>query len=310
MDSSVFYRLESLQCTREIAPFAAPIERIYMTDTAFPLQRGNYPPFLPMNFYEAPQYASFRPISIPSHPPLTPPQRPSSTVLTASNKGIGERKTLRTVSVLFNPDGRMTGAKIDLATGEVQQHDYKDYYNKSPKATANLNAPDVEPFWMSMPAATRSTGIAPLQDKSRVKLINGCKMYIRELQRLDDLEGDLLLAAPLASTVAKELPMLMEIIESVNLLDMGGNTRGLSTAALLGMLATLDVITPATVRNFMDCSERHSRRVASCLRVIVNAFMMRAEGKLSTATRLTPPKKRAVRKRGQRMHENGHQVVD
>lgn len=35
-----------------------------MIKTASPLQRGNYPPFLPLNFYEAPQYAQYRPLPV------------------------------------------------------------------------------------------------------------------------------------------------------------------------------------------------------------------------------------------------------
>jgi len=130
---------------------------------------GKYPPFVPNNFYEAPQYASFRPIRIPFSTPPPRPDYPSSTVKASPQKRLSKRKTLRTVSVLFSTDGRMTGAKIDLATGEVQQHDYKDYFDKGVKARPKPDAADLEPFWLRMPAGSRSTGLPEQKDQSRKK---------------------------------------------------------------------------------------------------------------------------------------------
>jgi hypothetical protein len=47
-----------------------------------PPQRGDYPPFLPLNFYEAPQYASYRPlpavVNVPSRRLKTSPTTPSA----------------------------------------------------------------------------------------------------------------------------------------------------------------------------------------------------------------------------------------
>ena len=85
-----------------------------MTNALHIRQNGKHSPFLPNNFYEAPQYASFRPIRIPLSVPATRAYSLPAPVIPASQKRIKERKTLRTVSVLFCSNGRMTGAKIDL----------------------------------------------------------------------------------------------------------------------------------------------------------------------------------------------------
>ena len=127
-----------------------------------------------------------------------------------------------------------------------------------------------------MAVAKPKAGAAWEHDKSRKSLHNGCKIYLQHLDRSDDLEYAML-AIPFTAAVTQQLPMLMEIIDSANRLDMGGNTRGLSRTLLLSMLTNLEVITPVTVRDFMQCSVRHSQRVAGCLRVIINAFMMCAE---------------------------------
>jgi hypothetical protein len=153
------------------------------------------------------------------------------------------------------------------------------------KARPKLNAPDSDPFWMHMAPGTNSSVQIAQKDTSRCKRFNAVKMY---------LDGYLCL-----SDAAEDLPLLRNIIESANLLDLGGSTRPLNSGLLFGMLQHLDVITSQTVMDFMGGHIRHAQKVALCLRVIVNAFEKTTEGKLSTGTYQTPPKKRAVRKRGQ-----------
>jgi hypothetical protein len=221
-----------------------------MTNAFHIHQTGKYPPFLPNNFYEAPQYASFRPIRIPSSISLTRPHAPSATVVPKSKKRAKERKTLRTVSVLFSADGRMTGAKIDLATGEVQQHDYKDYFDKGIRARPNPDAADLEPFWMRLPAGSGSTGLSGQKDKSRKKQYNSVKMYLECLQYPDSTSDQW--GVSLWARVAKDLPALIEIITNVNMLDLGGATRGLGERELLRMLASMDVISAHAVRELKE----------------------------------------------------------
>ncbi len=284
-----------------------------MTNALHIRQTGKHLQFLPNNFYEAPQYASFRPVRIPFSVPPPRPHSPSVPVIPAPKKHVRERKTLRTVSALFNADGRMTGAKIDLATGEVQQHDYKDYFDKGIRARPNPDAADLEPFWMQMPAASRSTGLPGQKDKSRKKQYNSVKMYLECLLQCPDSTSDHW-GLSLWARVAEALPALVEIITNVNMLDLGGATRGLGERELLRMLASTDVISAHAVRELKeDCCPRHSQKIALSLRAIVNEFTRQVDGippttapkkqrqagieddvsgqQLSTDTRLTPPKK-------------------
>lgn len=181
----------------------------------------------------------------------------------ASAKPTARRK-LRTVSVLFNANGRLQGAKIDMATGEVLPHAYKDYSDGKPKARPNPTAPDTEPFWMQpMHAPTMSadtTGYAEeTEDKSRKKLANGTKGYLQWYVYLKD--------------AIEDFPALDHIMSGATSLDLGGNTRGLNRQHLFTMLQNLDIISPTTVRAFANHSKSHSEKVAACLRIIVHGFM-------------------------------------
>jgi hypothetical protein len=247
-----------------------------MTSATSLHQPSNRQPFLPQNFYEAPQYASLKPVFLPRPPSPTTIATHLRSVHHGATRTTSprQRKTLRTV--MFDADGRLQSAKIDLETGEVRQHDYKDYFEKRSKPRRKLDALDTEPFWMRMPAATHSTGLARQHDGSRKKLFNGVKMYLQHLVQTDDLEESLA-AIPFNRTVQSRLPTLADIIESANLLGIGGSTRGLVQTELLAMLTKLDFITPKTVREFKGCSVRHSERIAGHLRVIVRAFMAHAE---------------------------------
>lgn len=113
----------------------------------------------------------------------------------------------------------------------------------------------------------------------------------------------------LNDSVEFDLPQLSGLIDDACTLDMGKNTRGLIKSQLLWMLATFDFITPAAVREFKGCSERHAYRIAGCLRVIVQAFAMQAEGKLPDGAEgwnpknKTKVKKRVTRAKGKVIHK-------
>jgi len=249
-----------------------------MTNALHIHQTGKHTPFLPNNFYEAPQYASFRPIRIPLSVRAPSPYSASSPGIPAPQKRVRERKTLRTVSALFSADGRITGAKIDLATGEVQQHNYKDYFDKGTKPRRKADAAKVEPFWMRLPAGARSAELPGQKDKSRNKQYNSIKMYLEYLLQCPDNTGDQS-GLSLWARVAEDLPELTEIITNVNMLDLGGATRGLGERELLRMLASMDVISAHAVREFKeDCCPRHSQKIALSLRAIVNQFTRQVDG--------------------------------
>ncbi|QBE64279.1 hypothetical protein [Pseudoduganella lutea] len=72
------------------------------------------------------------------------------------------------------------------------------------------------------------------------------------------------------------LPQLDAIVTGAVNLDHGGNTRPFSKKLVLSMLRSLDTISTANVEAYMEstlqeCSNRHAKRIALCLRVIENA---------------------------------------
>jgi hypothetical protein len=64
-----------------------------MTPTALPLQRSEYPPFLPLNFFEAPQYSAYAP-ALPAAsvvPTAPPPKRLASAASPKSPSKAGRK---------------------------------------------------------------------------------------------------------------------------------------------------------------------------------------------------------------------------
>lgn len=174
------------------------------------------------------------------------------------------RQTLRTV--MLDAQRRMQGAKIDMVTGEVVPFAYKDYSSGMLKARRNPNAPDTDPFWMhpsSMadtgPLAQEAAPAAAKPDRSRKKLVNATKSHLESYVSLADAIVD--------------HPDLDHILYGAASLDMGGNTRGLNRKRLFTMLQNLDFITSHAVRQFAGHSKSHSEKVATCLSIIVHAFM-------------------------------------
>lgn len=179
--------------------------------------------------------------------------------------------------VMFDPEGRKYAVKINSETGEITSR-------KLP-----LPRPNIKPRPRTSLTATRrlvstvdnciqsdaldvQESVKDAQDKSRIKLYNSCQMYLMYLRTVAGTNYATGLPDSLWDTAKRNLPVLIETIESVNLLDMGGNTRGLNQRTLLAMLEKFDTIDTNVVRDFMGCSERHAVRVAGCLRVIVNQF--------------------------------------
>lgn len=62
-----------------------------MTPIALPLQRGEYPPFLPLNFYEAPQYSAYAPPS-PAAPIVPAAPAPKRRAKKVSSKSPAEAR--------------------------------------------------------------------------------------------------------------------------------------------------------------------------------------------------------------------------
>jgi len=79
-----------------------------------------------------------------------------------------------------------------------------------------------------------------------------------------------------------KLPEFDNIVTGAVNLDLGDNARPLSKRTVIAMLRRLDVISTATVQQYMHmtlrhCCERHAQKIAQCLRVIQNASMKVAE---------------------------------
>lgn len=178
---------------------------------------------------------------------------------------LGGRRTLRTV--MFGEAGVLTDAQINLQTGEVTAHAYEPYYPQRTKARAKAEPSDIEPPWVRIPAPPRCLLQLGAFDKSRKKVVNSIQMYLVDHMTLDEALVD--------------LPLLDNLIVGAARLDLGGNSRPLSSSLLFALLKNLDVITPITVRDFRGCSERHSQKLAQALRIIIAAFNAEAN-KLST----------------------------
>jgi hypothetical protein len=231
---------------------------------------GTHQPFLPQNFYDAPQHASFRPTSATTFEvPSTRTQSPllSIPAVVAANI-LPSRKTLRTFSTLFDDEGRLAGAKIDLSTGEVVAHDYKDYFEQGPKARRKSISPDIEPFWMKSleRADGAATAAATAPNKRRGQ---PPKVHTNSLRA--HLAG---FSAP-GFALANLLHLDRIVTGAVNL-DMGGNTRASSKKLAVSLLQRLDFISAQGVRDYMHltlrpCGERHSQKIAVYLRVIETA---------------------------------------
>lgn len=174
---------------------------------------------------------------------------------------------------MFNEDGLVVSAKIDLSTGEIKPHRYKDYFSKRPVIRVKAEPSNVEPPWVRIPEQERGTleaikaTVKTAAPASRKKRINSLQIYLEDYLSFSDALSD--------------LPLLDNIILGSSLLDMGGNSRPVSQGALFHLLKNLEVITPADVRNIRGCSVRHSEKLALCLRVIVAAFDAAVEGSYS-----------------------------
>ena len=61
-------------------------------------------------------------------------------------------------------------------------------------------------------------------------------------------------------------------------LDLGGNTRPVSKGLLFSMLRDLDEISTQTVRDYTKYSDSYCRKLASLMRIAVNALNRMVDG--------------------------------
>jgi hypothetical protein len=178
------------------------------------------------------------------------------------------RRTLRTV--LFDDAGTSVGARLDLLTGEILPHAYKDYPQRGPKARRNPDAPDIEPFWVKMIVAAPSIGTTEAPTGGKKKRGRPATVHANSLKAC-------LSSFDAPGFALAGLPFLDQIVTGAVNLDMDGNTRPLSKKLVVSLLQRLDVISAEGVREYMrltlrQCSERHAQKIAQCLRVIETAL--------------------------------------
>lgn len=170
-----------------------------------------------------------------------------------------ERRTMRTFMYV---EGRIRDARINMRTGEVRQHEYKNRFRQLPRAIPDPELQHLEPFWMRAldpVTSVDSTESEPNEkDVSRIKLVNSAKEVLQLYVCLRD--------------AVEDFPQLDDIICGATALDLGGNTRGLNRAHVFTLLQQLDAISAFQVRKFAGHSKSHSEKVAVCLRIIVRAF--------------------------------------
>lgn len=174
------------------------------------------------------------------------------------------RYTLRTVT--FHEGVLLKGAKIDLRTGEVTPHDYKDYAYSRPIISAKTEPFDCAPPWVRIPASDcrRTSTMLAIGSHSVKKQARGRPSMAVANKLKPYLQG--------FATARKALSCLAvfdDIVTGATKLDRHGNTRDLNKYQMTAMLSELDVITSDAVMQWMGCEKRHAQKVAACLRLVI-----------------------------------------
>lgn len=182
-----------------------------------------------------------------------------------------DRYTLRTVTL---HDGvLLKGAKIDLRTGIVTPHEYKDYAYKRPTFSVKAEPFDCVPPWIRIPASTCrwthkmfAVGTQPVKNQTRgrrsMTMINTLKPHLQGFAS--------------SRKALSGLPVFDDIVTGVAKLDRHGNTRDLNKYQMTAMLAELDVISSDAVMEWMGCEKRHAQKIAACLRLIISMALPHA----------------------------------
>lgn len=221
-----------------------------MTQIASPLQRGKYPPFLPYNFYEAPQYAAYRPIAA-----ITPSQL-SDVPTTGSWAESTASSPVRTPS---RPPGRRAEWESKMRAEEI--HGWLDNLHLLHENHVAVKGRSGTTGFPICPAVDR-VAIVPValaatqKTRGRPKKVvpNRLKPYLQNFI--------------FAKDALQILPGFDDIVHGAVRLDAGGNTRPLSKTMMVSLLQVLDEIRAEAVQESIGGSLRHAQRVAMCLRVI------------------------------------------
>lgn len=228
-----------------------------MTNAFHIHQTGKYPPFLPSNFYEAPQYVAYRPSTA-----ITPTETPASNITrSAANPGQAAPTKPRTKKP--RPATRQAEWERQAQAHEI--HGWLDnlHLRYENYIAGNSNRPAVPLSCGSITNAEQAVTVktvGPVVKKARgapKKVFpNRLKPYLKNFMFPRDALG--------------RLPMFDDIVTGA-VKDSGGNTTPLSKTMMVSLLQGLDEIAAGPIQEDTGLSLRHSQRIAMCLRVIEQA---------------------------------------
>lgn len=225
-----------------------------MTPTALPLQHGDYPPFLPYNLHEVPQYAAYCPITAIT---LT---EPSVHVLTESTGSPAETAPTKPCTKKTRPATRQAGWERQARAHEI--HGWLDnlHLRYENYIVRNSDRPRIFPSCGSGTSAEQAVtvkAVGPVAKKVRgapKKVVpNRLKPYLKHFM--------------FPREALERLPMFDDIVTGA-VKDSGGNTRPLSKTMMVSLLQGLDQIAAGAIQEDTGLSLRHSQRIAMCLRII------------------------------------------
>lgn len=232
-----------------------------MTQTRLlPPQRGSFPPFLPYNFYEAPQYAQYRPADTTTLAPLV---AVSVGTDVAIEPPVVRMKRRSEVTRQVTRERQQRAEEIhgwldnQLLIAENTVAEVTDVTAKTTPCGSDRLA--------LISAVTTPTK----KGRGRPKKIvaNRLKPYLQNFIY--------------AAQALERLPDFDNIVTGAVHLDAGNNTRPLSKKMMVSLLQVLDEITTDTVQQALHGSVRHAQRIAQCLRIIERAGLKVAQHRWS-----------------------------
>lgn len=164
---------------------------------------------------------------------------------------------------MLDIQGAIIPARIALATGEIKP--YKKRKKRRIEAVGTINEDCGKPLhWEMITPPIRGGMIvsAASRDKRRRTRSNENNIYLKEYHTVTD--------------ALEEIPALDDMLTGASYLHDG--TKPFSKSLLFCMLRDLDTITTETVKDYTGFNERHSRKLASALRVLINAFNDAVDG--------------------------------
>jgi hypothetical protein len=233
-----------------------------MTNALHIHQTGKYPRFLPNNFYEAPQYATYRPTAA-----IAQPQESVSSIL-------GTRAEPSAVTVACTQQKRPAGRKAEYERKARAEeiHGWLDNLHlcyENYVATASSSAATaLRPLSHMTTDATSTAQVAmPVVKKARGRPKKSVTNRLKPFLKNFIFPRDALAA----------LPMFDDIVTGAVRLDAGGNTRPMSKTMMVSLLQVLDEVTTEAIQEVIHCSLRHAQRLAQYLRIIEQAGFKAAQ---------------------------------